>query len=110
MIVLNYYIKPQVVKKYLDKTSGWRRWPIAILAGIISTGPIYMWYPMLKDLKSHGVSEGVLSAFLYSRAIKPFLLPVMGFYFGWTYVVVLTVSMVVASWLLGSIVEMIFVD
>jgi len=110
MVALNYYIKPQIVKKYLDKTSGWKKWPIAIGAGVISTGPIYMWYPMLKDLREHGVSEGVIAAFLYSRAIKPFLLPVMGFYFGWEYVIVLTVLMVVFSWLQGLIVEEIFID
>ncbi len=108
MVALNYFIKPQVVKKYLDRSSGWKKWPIAIIAGIISTGPIYMWYPMLKDLKGHGVSEGVIASFLYSRAIKPFLLPVMGFYFGWKYVIVLTIVMVLMSWWQGVIIEKIY--
>jgi len=108
MILLNYYVKPKVVKRYLTESSGWKRWPIAILGGIISTGPIYMWYPMMKDMQRSGVSRGLIAAFLYSRAIKPFLLPIMAFYFGWEFVVILTLVMVVFSYIQGVIIDLIF--
>lgn len=109
MLFLNYFIHPVWVKKYLDKSSGWKRWPIAIISGIISTGPIYMWYPMLKDLLKHGVSQGVIAAFLYARAIKPFLLPIMGFYFGWKYVIILTLLMIIFSILQGILIDKLFI-
>ena len=47
-----------------------------IAAGIISTGPIYAWYPLLKDFKEKRAGGSVI-AILYNRAVKPFLLLVM---------------------------------
>jgi len=38
-----------------------------------------------------------MAIFLYSRAVKPFLLPVMIAYFGWIYAVILTLLTVFAS-------------
>ena len=86
------------------KAQGYHRIPGIILsasAGIISTGPIYAWYPLLKDLREKGAGESSIAIFLYNRAVKPFLLPVMVGYFGWLYVVILTIIMVIASVIVG---------
>ena len=77
MVAFNFFISPYTVRKYLGKSSGFTRWLIAVGGGIISTGPIYMWYPMLKELKKEGVQYGFIATFLYNRAIKPPLIPVM---------------------------------
>jgi len=45
MAAFNFFISPYAVRKYLGKSSGFTRWLIAVEGGIISTGPIYMWYP-----------------------------------------------------------------
>ncbi len=105
MFVFNFFVTPKMITKNLVKSSGVRRWMIAIGGGIISTGPIYLWYPLLRELKSHGVSDGFLAAFLYSRAIKPFLFPVMIFYFGWRYALALTIVMILMSFSEGVIIE-----
>jgi uncharacterized membrane protein YraQ (UPF0718 family) len=97
MFIFNFFITPELITKNLAKSSGMRRWLIAIGGGVISTGPIYLWYPLLRELKKHGVSDGFVAAFLYARAIKPFLFPVMIFYFGWKYAFVLTFVMIVMS-------------
>jgi uncharacterized membrane protein YraQ (UPF0718 family) len=65
-------------------------------------GPIYAWYPLLKNLREEGAGTGPIAIFLYSRAVKPFLLPVMIAYFGWVYVVILTVLTVFGSIAIGS--------
>ena len=106
MVLMNLFMSPKTNTKYLGKTAGWKRWVVSIISGIISTGPIYLWYALLKDLLRQGVSEGVVAAFLYARAIKPFLLPLMIFYFGWEYTAILTFVMVFASLLQGVILEM----
>ena len=105
MIIVNYFITPKRVVKYLGKSSGLKRWFFAIIGGIISTGPIYMWYPMLKELKKRGVNYGFIATFLYNRAIKLPLLPIIIFYFGLPFTVVLTVVMIIFSVIQGMIIE-----
>jgi uncharacterized membrane protein YraQ (UPF0718 family) len=96
MLLINLFLKPASVAKFLGKGSGIKGIILAAVAGIISTGPIYAWYPLLKDLRDKGAGESSIAIFLYNRAVKPFLLPVMIGYFGWLYVVILTILMVLA--------------
>ena len=103
--IVNYFITPTRVIKHLGKSSGLKRWFFAIVGGIISTGPIYMWYPMLKELKKRGVNYGFIAAFLYNRAIKLPLIPLIIFYFGLKFTVVLTVVMIIMSIIQGIIFE-----
>ena len=101
MLLINLFLKPAAVAKFLGKGSGVKGIILSASAGIISTGPIYAWYPLLKDLKEKGAGESSIAIFLYNRAVKPFLLPVMVSYFGWVYVVILTILMVLASVAVG---------
>lgn len=107
MGVVNYFVNPKTVSKYVGKGSGVRGWFIAVSTGILSHGPIYVWYPLLRDLQDQGMRSGLIAVFLYNRAIKIPLLPLMVFYFGMIFVVVLTVYMIVASIIEGRIIEMI---
>jgi len=101
MLIINLFLKPAAVAKFLGKGSGVKGIALSAAAGIISTGPIYAWYPLLKDLKQKGAGESSIAVFLYNRAVKPFLLPIMIGYFGWLYVVILTILMVLASVAIG---------
>jgi len=101
----NYFVKPQDVAKHLGKESGLKRWFFAVFGGILSTGPIYMWYPMLRDLRDKGVNYGFVATFLYNRAVKPPLLPIIIFYFGLDFTIVLTFVMILFSLIQGFIFE-----
>lgn len=101
MLLLNIFLKPARVAKLLGKGSGVKGILLSAATGIISTGPIYVWYPLLKDLREKGAGDSSIAIFLYNRAIKPFLLPVMVVYFGWLYVVILTVFTILASVIVG---------
>lgn len=105
LALTNYFVKPKTLVKYLGKGSGWKGWLLAIGTGILSTGPIYMWYPLLAELKEHGMRPALIATFLYNRAIKPALIPLMIIYFGWKFVAALTIMMVGASVLDGWLVE-----
>jgi len=107
MGVSNYFLKPKKVSKYLGKESGVKGWFLSALFGILSHGPIYVWYPLLRDLKQHGMRSGLVAVFLYNRAIKIPLLPVMVFYFGIFFVVILCVYMIIVSIVQGKIIELI---
>ena len=106
MGVANYFLKPKTVSKYLGLGSGVKGWFLAISMGILSHGPIYVWYPLLKDLRDHGMRSGLVAVFLYNRAIKIPLLPVMIFYFGIGFVIILSIYMMIASVVEGKIIEL----
>ena len=103
--VINYFVKPKKLIKYLGKDSKYKGWIIAIISGIISTGPIYIWYPLLKELKDKGMKSGLMATFLYNRAIKIPLIPLLIIYFGLKYSIVLLIVMIIFSVIQGIIIE-----
>lgn len=96
MTITHYFVTPDFITRHFSE-SGIRKWFFIIIGGILSTGPIYMWYPLLADLRKKGIQCGYIATFLYSRAIKIPLLPVMVLYFSVKYIVILTVAMIVIS-------------
>ena len=101
MLALNLFVKPAQIVGLFGKGLRIKGIVFSMVAGIISMGPIYVWYPLLKNLREEGAGNGPIAIFLYSRAVKPFLLPVMIAYFGWIYVVILTLLTVFASIAIG---------
>jgi len=104
MVVSNIIINQKIITKYFKKP-GIKKWVFVIVAGILSTGPIYLWYPLLAELRDRGVGHGFLATFLYNRAIKIPLLPVAIFYFGVKYVFILTLMMIVFSVFQGMLID-----
>ena len=82
MFLTNLLFEAKSIVRILGKGSGLQGWIFAIAGGIISSGPIYMWYPLLGDLKERGMKDCLIAAFLYNRAIKIPLIPMMVYYFG----------------------------
>jgi len=105
MVVTDYFVNHKTLVKYIGKKSGIKGWIISIVAGIISTGPIYMWYPLLNELEEQGVRKGLIAAFLYNRAIKIPLLPMIILYFGLIFTIVLAMVMIFVSVVQGLIIE-----
>ncbi len=106
MTLTNYLLKPKQVARHLGAGSGAKGWLLASLAGIVSHGPIYVWYPLLQELQDKGMRPGLSATFLYNRAVKIPLLPVMIYYFGVTYVAVLMMTMVGASLAEGKLIDL----
>ena len=76
MVFSNYFITSKFIMKHLEEI-GFKKWFFAVFGGILSSGPAYMWYPLLADLKRKGLSYGLIACFLYSRAIKITVLPIL---------------------------------
>ena len=106
MLALNLFVKPVQIVHLLRNDANIKGILLSVAAGIISVGPIYVWYPLLKELREKGAGNMPIAVFLYNRAVKPFLLPVMVAYFGWVYVAILTVLTVLASIVNGYLVAM----
>jgi len=101
MFVLNLFVKPTHIVKFLGKGITIRGVVLTTLAGIISMGPIFVWYGLLKELREKGVENSLLAIFLGNRAVKPFLLPVLVSYFGWRYTVILTIFTILGALAVG---------
>jgi uncharacterized membrane protein YraQ (UPF0718 family) len=103
--VINYFLQPRQVARHLGRESGAGAWFWALLAGVISHGPMYAWYPMLEDLRSHGMRDGLIVVFFFSRAIKIPLLPMMIDYFGWGFTLVLSFYILTGALVQGRLLE-----
>ena len=104
--ITDYFLSPQKIAKYLSKGSGIKGWSIAAAGGIISHGPSFVWYQLIQDLREKGMSSGLAAVFFYNRAIKIPLLPMMIFYFGWQFVVVLSLLMIIASFAVWKVMDL----
>ncbi len=104
MFLMKMFIGPKKMIKYLGEGTGLKGWLIAIGGGIISSGPIYMWYPLLADMQAEGMKKSLIAAFIYNRAVKLPLLPLMVYYFGLPFTITLTFYMIVFSVISGILV------
>ena len=107
MFLLNLLVKPAHVSRLAGRGAGIKGVVLSTAAGILSMGPIYAWYPLLKSLREKGASDFHLTNFLSNRAVKPFLLPLMVFYFGWVFTLALTVLTVLGALVVAAVVGLV---
>jgi uncharacterized membrane protein YraQ (UPF0718 family) len=105
IFLTNLLLKPGWVRRRMGRDSGAKGFLVALVGGILSMGPVYVWYAMLRDFQEKGMRPALIAVFLYSRGIKLPMLPLMAFYFGMTYTVLLTLFMVLFALLNGLAVE-----
>jgi uncharacterized membrane protein YraQ (UPF0718 family) len=105
IFAVDLLLDPKRVEKYLGRRSGILGWMAAIVAGILSTGPVYAWYALLHDLRQKGMRTSLVTAMLYSRAVKLPLLPLLVHYFGLGYTMVLVLYLIGFSIIGGLLME-----
>jgi uncharacterized membrane protein YraQ (UPF0718 family) len=103
--LINYFLKPKQIIKHFGKDSGTKGVFYAIIGGIISHGPMYAWYGMLQDMRSHGLKDGLIATFMYARAVKLPLLPFMVDLFGLLFTIIMTLYILIAAVLQGKVVD-----
>lgn len=103
--LVNYLLKPKQIIKHFGKESGLKGIVYAIFGGVLSHGPIYAWYGMLNDMKSHGLKSSLIAIFMYSRAVKLPLLPFMIDVFGLTFTIIINIYILVFAVLQGKFID-----
>jgi len=103
--LINYFLKPKHIIKHLGEESGVMGTVYAIIGGILSHGPMYVWYGMLEDMREHGLRDGLIATFLYARAVKLPLLPFMIGLFGVTFTIVINLYILLFAVLQGKIID-----
>lgn len=109
MFFVNIFVTPDMIKKYLGKGSGKKGFLYALLASIFFSGPPYIIFPLLGDLRKHGMSNSFAATFLSNRNVMVPFIPAMIFYFGLKYTLVVSfyilVFAVINGFIMGKIME-----
>ncbi|MFP4539557.1 MAG: permease [Candidatus Paceibacterota bacterium] len=105
MFLFNLFLDEKKMAKFLGESAGIKGWFISVIGGVLSMGPIEMWYPLLGDMQKGGMKNSFIATFLYNRGIKLPLLPMMVHYFGLPFTVVLTFYMLVFSVINGILLD-----
>jgi len=105
MFLAERFLTPARTRAWLGRGSGLRGWLLAVVAGVISTGPVYTWYALLAELRDKGMRTALVAVVLYARAIKLPLLPLLAHYFGLRYMLVLSLLIAGFSILNGLVME-----
>ena len=103
--LINYFLKPKQILKHFGEDSGKAGLFYSIVGGILSHGPMYAWYGMLEDMRKQGLKDGLITVFLYSRAVKLPLLPLMVAIFGLSYTIVINIYIIIFAIIQGKIID-----
>jgi len=103
--LFNLFARPRQITGFLGQHSGLKGWIFAIVGGVFSMGAMYLWYPLLRQLKADGMRASLLASFLYSRAVKIPMLPFMMHYFGTLYTILFVVNVLLFSIVSGLVME-----
>ncbi len=106
MVVLNRFLSPALVARFLGRSAGMKGVLFSSLAGILSMGSIYAWFPLFKTLREKGASEFHVANFMASRSVKPVLLPVLVMCFGWRFAAVFVLVNLVGALVVASVVSL----
>lgn len=104
LFLINLFVKPEKIEKHLGQTSGIKGWFYTLGASAIISVPPYVLYPILGDLKKHGMKNSLIAAFMYNRNIQIAFVPAMIYYFGLRYTIIFAFYIILFSIVSGFIV------
>lgn len=105
LFLVSLFLERKWLVQHLGNASGCGGWALTVACGILAAGPLYVWYPLLGELKAKGMSNALIATFLYSRALKLPLLPLMVHCFGAAYTVTLSVCIILFSVMSGLLMQ-----
>ena len=106
MFLFNRYISAAHITRFMGQKVGIKGMIFLSLAGIVSMGPVFAWFPFLKTLKEKNMADVYLANFLSSRAVKPVLIPVLIAYFGWRFSLTFTLLCLAGAWGISFVVAL----
>ena len=104
IFIVNIFLNPEIIKKHLGHDSGLKGWFYASLGSVLIISPPYVVFPLLGQLRKHGMKYSLMAVFLGNRNVQPAFLLVMVYYFGLPFTVVISVYILIFSILSGVII------
>lgn len=109
LFLINIFVNPAAIKKHLGSDSGFKGWMYASVGSIFIVGPPYILFPFFGEMKKQGMKNSLIIVFLSNRNVQPPFIPVMIYYFGTPFTIVISVYIlifaVINGLLLGKILE-----
>ncbi len=105
MALINYLSSKENIREKLKSTKPARMWIITIIAGILSIGPLFIWYDLLKNSK---MKPRYVFSFAYSRSINLHYTPILIYYFGLKVTLLMYVWIIVLSMVGGILFEILY--
>lgn len=106
IFIFNLFIDKKIIKEFFEKSSYVVRLFASVFGGIVSSGPVYLWYPLLKQFKQKWLTYGHIASFIYARAIKIPLIPMMIVFFWWKYTLIFNLVIFVLSFIIWIIIDL----
>jgi uncharacterized membrane protein YraQ (UPF0718 family) len=103
MFLINIFVKPAAIKKHLGSDSGIKGWMYAILGSILIAAPPYILFPFFGELQKQGMKSSLIVIFLSNRNVQPPFIPVMIYYFGTPFTVVISVYILIFAVINGLV-------
>lgn len=103
MFLINIFVQPAIIKKHLGSDSGLKGWMYAILGSILISGPPYILFPFFGELQKQGMKNSLIVVFFSNRNVQPAFIPVMIYYFGTPFTVVISVYIIIFSVINGLV-------
>jgi len=103
--LINVCVDKQAMAKTLGEQAGLPALLLAAAAGTILVGPIFVVFPLMKTMRDHGTSWGVITTALAAWAVKLPMIPLESGLLGWRFSLSRSVLMLVFAVLMGMIVD-----
>lgn len=97
IFLINIFVQPAAIKKHLGSDSGLKGWLYAILASLLISGPPYILMPFFGQLQKQGMKNSLIVLFFSNRNVQPPFIPVMIYYFGTPFTVVISLYIIIFS-------------
>ncbi len=99
IFIFNILVQNEKIVNKISNSNSFVKYIFVILLWIMSTWPVYMWYPILKKLQAHWIWYEHIATFIYSRAIKIPFFTIMIFYFWFKYTLFFNLTILI-FWIL----------
>jgi len=106
IFIFNLLIQNEKIIKKISNSNSFTKYIFIILFWIISTWPVYMWYPIIEKLQKHGLWYEHVATFIYSRAIKIPFFAIMIFYFWIKYTLLFNFTILIFAILIWVIINL----
>jgi uncharacterized membrane protein YraQ (UPF0718 family) len=70
MFLIDMFVDDKKISRYFNTAKGIRAYLIAMIAGVLSHGSSYAWYPLLQSLREKGVKDSLIITFFICKKYK----------------------------------------
>jgi len=105
--LIQAWVTPEQLSKYLGRSAGWKRFAFASTVPILLGGSLFTMLPLTKSLKDKGASDSAILAFLTAWSGKAPLIPLEAQFLGWRFTIVRTVLIIPTAIVMGLLGEFI---